>query len=305
MLKTRPKMNRSTLAGAAIAMAVADFFVWQLVWGGEKAQEYKTAEVTRGDLEVTISAAGKIAAKEPVAVGAQASGQLAELFFEAGDPVKKGNLLARIDAAIASTDVDAIRAQLRELQASHIQQQATPGLARSNAERATVLFKADAIARADDELAQAGSVIVTGRPEAIEAQIARQRSSLKAELATLKFTNIHAPIYGTVLSIEAVEGQAPPTAMSWGALIDCLLQSTSMSRSVAVIECKKAILSERLADCGRSDVWLKRMQTKLWDVGAPHNELVAYDDCPRIPEGFTCCRSGASESLQYGSAGVS
>ena len=135
MLKTLPKTNPWTLAAAALALAVVAFFVWQMVWGGEKAPEYETAEATRGDIEVTISAAGKIVAKDSVAVGAQVSGQLTELFVEAGDQVEKGDLLARIDATIASTSVEANRAQLRELQASRKQQQATLGLAKSNAER--------------------------------------------------------------------------------------------------------------------------------------------------------------------------
>lgn len=207
MLKTLPQTSRWTLAAAAIALAVSAFFVWQMIWGGEKGPEYETAEVTRGDIEVSISAAGKIVAKESVAVGAQVSGQLTELFVEAGDQVEKGDLLARIDATIASTSVEANRAQLRELQASRKQQQATLGLAKSNAERATMLFEADAIARADYEAAQAEAVIASGRLEAIEAQIARQSSSLQADLATLEFTNIYAPISGTVVSIEAVEGQ--------------------------------------------------------------------------------------------------
>lgn len=207
MLKRLPKMSPVIWTAIALGAAIAAFLLWQTIWGGEKAARYETAQVERGDIEVTISAAGKVAAKDSVTVGAQVSGQLRELLVEAGDEVEKGDLLARIDATIASTSVEANRAQLRELQASRKQQQATLGLAKANAERATMLFEADAMARSDYEAAQAEAVIAAGRLEAIEAQIARQSSSLQADLATLEFTNIYAPISGTVVSIEAVEGQ--------------------------------------------------------------------------------------------------
>lgn len=207
MLKFLKSSRPMKAVVAALAAALLLFWGWNVIWGGKKTPEFQTAEVTRGDIEVAISAAGKIVAKDSVAVGAQVSGQLTELMVEAGDDVEKGDLLAKIDATIATTSVEANRAQLRELQASRKQQQATLELAKSNADRATMLFKADAIARADYEAAVAEATVAAGRLEAIDAQIARQSSSLRADLATLEFTNIYAPISGTVVSIEAVEGQ--------------------------------------------------------------------------------------------------
>lgn len=191
----------------SILVIVAGFFVWQFIAGGEKKPVYQTAEVRRGDIEVTISAAGKIAPRDSVTVGAQVSGQLTELLVEAGDEVSRGDLLARIDATIAQTNVEASVAQLSELRASRKQQQASLELARANAERAAMLYENDAIARADFESAQADYTVAAGRLEAIDAQITRQSSTLRAQQATLEFTNIYAPISGTVVSLAAVEGQ--------------------------------------------------------------------------------------------------
>lgn len=207
MSNTRLLNTRWTWIIVAAVAVVAAWFAWQAIWGGEKAPEYQTAAVTRGDIEVSISSAGKVAPKDTVAVGAQVSGQLNELFVEAGDLVEQGQLLARIDATIAETNVEGSRAQLLELQASRKQQQATLELAKANAERAALLFENDAIARADYEASQAEYAVATGRLDAIDAQITRQSSTLRAQQATLEFTNIYAPISGTVVSLEAVEGQ--------------------------------------------------------------------------------------------------
>ncbi|WP_018147464.1 efflux RND transporter periplasmic adaptor subunit [Henriciella marina] len=200
--------SRLVLVLAIFVLAAAGWFgLKATVLSGAETPDYQTAQATRGDIEVTISAAGKITPKVSVDVGAQVSGQLQELLVEIGDEVEKGDLLARIDPTLAQTSVEANRAQLSELQASRKQQQATLELARADADRAEMLYKADAIARAEFESAQAELTIAQGRLEAIEAQIQRQSSSLQSELANLEFTRIYAPISGTVVSSAAVEGQ--------------------------------------------------------------------------------------------------
>ncbi len=208
MNKSRSIFSRKlVLIAVAIIVAAIGWFGYKAIAGGDKAPEYQTAQVTRGDIAVTISAAGKITPKESVVVGAQVSGQLQELFVEAGDKVEKGDLLAQIDPTIALTQVEADRAQLKETKANRAQQKASLDLAKASADRASMLFEADAVAKADYEAAQAEYAIAQGRLTAIDAQIERQSSTLQADLATLEFTKIYAPTSGTVVSLEADEGQ--------------------------------------------------------------------------------------------------
>lgn len=190
----------------ALALALGVYLYVHFSSKGD-TDAYRTAEVTRGDIEVTISAAGKVTPKEEVAVGAQVSGQLEKLYVDVGDTVEAGDLLAQIDATIATTTVQANRAELKELRASRKQQQASLELLKTEAERATMLYEADAMAKADYEAAQADHEIAQAKLEAIDAQIDRQNSTLQANLASLEFTKIYAPISGTVVSLEAVEGQ--------------------------------------------------------------------------------------------------
>jgi len=189
-----------------LALALAAYFFVSLSSKGDQ-ETFQTADATRGDIDVTISAAGKITPKEKVAVGAQVSGQLEKLYVDVGDKVEAGELLAQIDATIATTGVEGNRAQLKELRATRKQQQASLELLKSEADRATMLYEADALARADYESALAQYEIAQGKLEAIDAQIERQSSALQADLASLEFTKIYAPISGTVVSLDAVEGQ--------------------------------------------------------------------------------------------------
>ena len=194
------------IAAAVLLLALSVYLYMHFSSKGGQ-ETLQTADVTRGDIEVTISAAGKITPKEEVAVGAQVSGQLEKLYVDVGDTVEAGDLLAQIDATIATTSVQANEAQLKELRASRKQQQASLELLKSEADRATMLFEADAMAKADYEAALANYQIAQGKLEAIDAQIERQASTLKADMASLEFTKIYAPISGTVVSLEAVEGQ--------------------------------------------------------------------------------------------------
>ncbi len=169
--------------------------------------KFETAVVTRGDIEVAISAAGQVQPKNYVDVGAQVSGQLDRILVKVGDRVERGDLLAEIDETLAATKVAADRAQLDELKASQAQQLASLELARANAERADMLFRADAISKADYQAAIAERKIATARRDQLDAQIARQNSTLQADLATLDFTKIYAPMSGTIVSQSALEGQ--------------------------------------------------------------------------------------------------
>lgn len=198
------KFGPFSLGAIAIAAAAGLYFFFA---AGDKAPAYQTADIARGDIEVSISSSGKIQPKNYVDVGAQVSGQLDEFFFEVGDKVEKGDLLAQIDETLAATKVEADRAQLKELEASSAQQQASLELSETNAARADMLYKADAISQAEYQAAVAEKKIAAARLAQLEAQIDRQNSTLEADQATLEFTKIYAPMSGTIVSQAAVVGQ--------------------------------------------------------------------------------------------------
>ncbi|WP_377381934.1 efflux RND transporter periplasmic adaptor subunit [Ponticaulis profundi] len=206
MAKRRKKFP---LVASIVVLAIAAGGTWYVFGRGSQNVEtqYQTAAVSRSDLQTTISAAGKIRPKETLTVGAQVSGQLEELFVEVGDIVEEGQLLAQIDASIATTSVEAQQAQLKELRASRQQHVANLQLAKSQALRAEKLYAADAIAQAELETAEAALAVAEAQLISIDAQIERQTSSLKADMTELEFTKIYAPVKGTVTTLEAIEGQ--------------------------------------------------------------------------------------------------
>ena len=61
------------------------------------APQFVTEAVSRGDLDVTVSATGKLQPTITVSVGSELSGLVDAVFVDENEAVKKGQVLARLD----------------------------------------------------------------------------------------------------------------------------------------------------------------------------------------------------------------
>ena len=111
-------MTRKTrFAVGAIVVGAGALGLW--IYRNAEAHEapaYRFAAITRGNLESTVSATGALNAVTTVQVGTQVSGQVAQIYVDFNDRVKKGQLLARIDPtlqqqAVLDAQAGVIRAQ--------------------------------------------------------------------------------------------------------------------------------------------------------------------------------------------------
>jgi HlyD family secretion protein len=77
-----------------------------------KPKPLRTAKVERGDVVVAVRETGIVEPDKQVEVKSKVAGQLAELAVEAGDFVKKGDLIARLTVPEVEAQRDQVRAQL-------------------------------------------------------------------------------------------------------------------------------------------------------------------------------------------------
>jgi HlyD family secretion protein len=104
------------MGGAAVAvLAVAGYYFWG---NQSSAPQYMTARVERGNLRNTVTATGTLQAVTTVQVGSQASGTLSALNADFNSLVKKGQVIAQLDPAIAKAQVDQARANVQQARAS-------------------------------------------------------------------------------------------------------------------------------------------------------------------------------------------
>ncbi|MBR0564954.1 efflux RND transporter periplasmic adaptor subunit [Azoarcus sp. L1K30] len=197
-----PVPRRFQLLAGGIALLAG--LVW---WLTRSPVEYEIAAVSRGDIEVTVSAIGTLQPRHYVDVGAQVSGQILKLHVQPGSRVAKGELLVEIDPSVQGATVDAGRAALAGLRAQLAEQQAQQRLARQRNERQRELALADATKREDVQTAEANLAVAFARIDHLKAQIDQTQATLKADEARLGYTRIFAPMAGTVVAVEAREGQ--------------------------------------------------------------------------------------------------
>lgn len=192
--------------GARLAITTLVTVVGIYVWSSNEADSSmdvrKSARVTLGTLNETITATGVIrpVTGAEINVGSRISGTVVSLPVEVGDRVTVGQLLAELDATALMAEVDEARAdvdlsiprvELAESTLARREKLATKGLA------------------SDEDLEIARRDLAVARAE-LQANRARMRS---AEIE-LDYTHITAPIDGVVAEVSTREGETVAAAFA-------------------------------------------------------------------------------------------
>jgi macrolide-specific efflux system membrane fusion protein len=207
LTSSRSRFPRWLPWAAILALALGLGAVLLLGGFRERAPAPTTATVERGDIEISVSALGKIGPKTFVDVGAQVSGQLDVVHVEIGDRVEQGQLLAEIDPRLFESRVEADRARLASLQAQSNERAASLELARSQHRRNQALVERGLIARDLVDTSAAALKQAEAQQRSVQAQLREAQSTLDGNLASLGYARIYAPIAGTVVSQTVLEGQ--------------------------------------------------------------------------------------------------
>ena len=194
-------MKKIAIAGAAIALGVAGTTAWLYKRADAKeAPAYRTAAITRGSLKSTVSATGTLQAVRTVQVGTQVSGQIAQIYVDFNDKVKKGQLLARIDPTLQQQAVQDAEAQLEKAQATLTQ-------AQDDYQRNKQLFDAKVITASEFGTVQSNFSVQQASVKS--AEIALQRAK-----QNLAYTSIYAPIDGVIVERNVDVGQTVAASLS-------------------------------------------------------------------------------------------
>ncbi|PWE40828.1 efflux RND transporter periplasmic adaptor subunit [Pseudomonas prosekii] len=201
----RPRTARRALLVALCLIPVIAVAAWQILPPGR--DQFATVQVSRGDIESSVTALGTLQPRRYVDVGAQASGQIQKIHVEVGDVVKEGDLLVEIDPSTQQAKLDAGRFSIDNLKAQLQEQKAQHELARQKFQRQQNLAAGGATRAEDVQTAQAELRATQARVDMFQAQIRQAQASLRSDQAELGYTCIYAPMSGTVVALDAREGQ--------------------------------------------------------------------------------------------------
>ena len=166
-----------------------------------------TTAVTRGDLEINVLATGTIEAAKLVSVGAQATGEIKRLYVSLGDKVKKGDLIAEIDAKQQDNDLLKASAALQSARADLSARKATLKQDELAVTRLRALVAIDAGSHGDLEVAEANldgahAAVTVAESSIVQAQLAEDTARVN-----VGYAHVLAPMDGTVVAVVAEQGQ--------------------------------------------------------------------------------------------------
>jgi HlyD family secretion protein len=180
------------VAVIAIAAVVVGTLVRQRRSAGN-GNGYQLAEVTRGDIENTVSSTGTLSAVRTVEVGAQVSGIIDSLYVDFNSAVRKDQVLAVLDTTLFAAQVLDARAGLMRAKAQLLQ-------AESEFKRNKPLFE-------NGFLAESEWLVIKTTYEAARASYESAAAALERAKTNLTYTTIRSPIDGTIIERNVDLGQ--------------------------------------------------------------------------------------------------
>jgi RND family efflux transporter MFP subunit len=181
---TRLAYRFASAAIAALVSCVAS--------AAELASVGPVLTVTVRDVPQVVAAEGVVEAIRQATLGAQVAGRIVELTVKAGDSVRAGQVLARIDPRTADPAVAASRSQIAEAEANLAN-------AKRKFERNRDLFAQKFVSQAALDQADA-------EYKAAQAQLATMQANAEQAIAARSFTTIVAPYAGVVGETHVLAG---------------------------------------------------------------------------------------------------
>ena len=187
-------MNKIKITATAVGVIILAGTGWFYKRAdGSEAPIYRTATIQRGSVKPTVSATGTLSAVKTIQVGTQVSGQVAAIYVDFNQHVRKGQLLATIDPALQNQAVEEAQAQLERALATMEQ-------AEGDYARTRQLFE--------------WKIVTVSEFSAVQSNFSVQRATVKsAQIAlerarqNLAYTKIYAPIDGVIVERNVDIGQ--------------------------------------------------------------------------------------------------
>ncbi len=197
-------------------------------WNGKSSAAYRTAPVTRENLQWAVSATGTVQPEELVDVGAQVAGKIVDFgkdeagrIIDYGSSVEEGTVLAKIDDSLYAADVALAEAQLGQAlagveraEADMAQLQARLLQAQRDWNRARRLGPSEALsqsaydaAQSAFEVAQANVAVGKASVDQAKKTVAQARATLDRARRNLDYCIIKSPVKGIIIDRRVNIGQ--------------------------------------------------------------------------------------------------
>lgn len=207
--------------------------------GNDQKIQYMTQPVTRGDLQVTVSATGTLAPLKEVDVGIEVSGTIKSVAVDYNDRVEVGQVLAVLDTTRLEAQALQSRAALASARAKVRQAQATVKEAEVQlAKQLNVHQLSGGKVPSQYDLDAARATLDRARADeaAAKAAVTQAQGTLDVNLTDLTKAVVKSPINGVVLVRSVEPGQTVASQFQAPVLFTLAENLTQMELQVDVDE---------------------------------------------------------------------
>jgi len=221
-------------------------------------REIRLVAIEKGSLPRTVTVTGTLAADEEVIASFKVAGRISELAIDLGSPVRKGQVIARLDPTDFRHRIEQAEAALRQTRArlglspegtdERVDPEKTAPVrearavldeARLNSERAAILHKKNYISKMDLDSAVSRLLVAEGRYQASleeirdrQALLAQRKSELALARQQMADTTLYSPLDGAAREKKTSVGEF----LAAGAPVAGLVRTHPLRLKVAIPE---------------------------------------------------------------------
>ncbi len=190
----------------SLLLAAGGYAYWRYAQGDGQGG-YVTEAVERGSIASTVIATGTVNPVTTVQVGTYVSGPIQALYADFNSPVKKGQLVAKIDPAPFQVKVLQAEADVANNRAKVEKDQADLELKKLTLARNRELLKKNLISQNDLDTAKSNYDQAVAQLALDQASIKQSLAALQEARINLNYTDITSPVDGVVVSRSVDVGQ--------------------------------------------------------------------------------------------------
>jgi len=176
--------------------------------------QWETAAVDRGRIVARVTATGTLSALVTVQVGSQVSGRIQQLFADFNSPVRKGQLIAKIDPQLFQASLEQARANFAAAQGNVAKAKVQAAQAEIDYRRQASLAERKLVAQADHDTAKSNFEAAKAQIAVAEGNLQQAKAALSQAKVNLAYTNIVSPTDGVVISRNVDVGQTVAASLS-------------------------------------------------------------------------------------------
>ncbi|QRN99028.1 efflux RND transporter periplasmic adaptor subunit [Archangium violaceum] len=221
----------------------------------DPAANFETAAAQRRDVESRVTATGTVSALVTVQVGSQVSGRIQEILVDYNSPVKKGQVIARIDPQLLQAAVERARANLTAARANVQRARVEAENSRRQADRARTLRDQQFIAQAELDTAEATAQSAQAQVTSSEASLAQAQAALNEAEVNLRYATIVSPTDGIVISRSVDVGQTVAASLQAPTLFTIAEDLRKMQVNTSVAESDVGRLVDGMRATFTVDAW--------------------------------------------------